>query len=221
MNIDQVFEILAEVGTFSTWIFAFGGIFLFRRSQPLYKTLIIYLWLVAAFEIISLIFMGNNLFLFPLTSLVDLILFFYLYYNFFLKKGSYRNVLLGFAVIGIVLVLIDLIKSLEPEFSSLLFWGSMFVSLLIIVLSIIYFLQIVIYPSLKVRSDYTLLNVLILLLFLINMLFMLTSNYLINENVEIVSYFWIIRIVINVVSNTVIFFLIWKHGRIPKALQSD
>lgn len=219
MNIDQVFEVLAKVGTFSSWVFAILGIFLYKKSNPLYKTLIIYFWIIALFEIISLIFMGNNLFIFPLSSLVDLVLFFYLYYNFFLKKGSYRYILMGFAVVGIVLVLIDLVKSLEPEFSSLLFWGSMFVSLLIIVFSIIYFLQIVIYSTLKVRSDYTLLNVLILLLFLINMLFMLTSNYLINENVEIVSYFWIIRIVINVVSNTIIFFLIWKHGRTPKALQ--
>lgn len=219
MGIDQVFEVVAQFGIVFIWLIAFVGIFLYKKSSPLYKTLIIYFWLVAFFEIISLIFMGNNLFLFPLISLVDLILFFYLYYNFFLKKGSYRYILLGIAIIGIVLVLIDLIKSLNPEFSSLLFWGSMFVSLLIIVLSIIYFLQIVIYPSLKVRSDYTLLNILFLLLFLINMLFMLTSNYLINENIEIVSYFWIIRIVINVVSNTIIFFLIWKHGRTPKALQ--
>ena len=220
MEIEKIFYLFAQFATYWDIALAVFVSFFIRRTPPDLRILIVLLWAIVVQDAFNWIFVGgNNLFMIPLGTLIDLVLFFWLYYRYMLARGQYRIVLLLLALLGIYPLILDFIKALEvSNVPVLMFYGSFYISILLVVFSVIYFLQAALLTNFKVQQKHMLINIMVFLGYSVSLLYMLSINFLINENVKIVSYFWILRSVIFIISTTVYAYLIWKHGRTPKHL---
>ncbi|MDA3912073.1 MAG: hypothetical protein PF448_12030 [Bacteroidales bacterium] len=218
MNIEMVFKVLAPIGIGIVFLIALIGAFLFKRVSGDLKIIIVYFWSVSILELVST-FLTNNLVLMPIGSIIDLLLLTILYLQHMLVRGKYQFILVGLAGLGVIPIFFDFINALSGSLDYI-FYGSMYASLIILIFSVIYFIQTALFSHVKINDKHMSINILIFVLYLLNLLFMLSINFLVTENVELVSYFWIIRLVIIIIINIGFGYLIWKHGRTPKTSQS-
>jgi hypothetical protein len=219
MNIEMIFKILAPIAIGIVFLIAMIGAIFFKRVSWDLKMIVIYFWTVAAMEMCSIFVLENNLILIPVGSIVDLLLLSILYLRHMLLRGKYQYILLGLVAVASVFVFIDLIHTINNPMDDV-FYGSMSSSLIIMIFSIIYFIQSALFSKAKVSDKRLSINVLFFVLYNINVLFLLSNNFLISENIELVSYFWMIRLVIFIIINIGFGYLIWKHGRTPRISQS-
>ncbi|MEA1874350.1 MAG: hypothetical protein U9N51_07990 [Bacteroidota bacterium] len=219
MSIEMIFKLLAPIAIGIIFLIALIGVMFFKRVSGDLKIIIIYFWTVAVMELSSLFIAGDNLLFMPLSAIVDLTLLSVLYLRYMLLRGKYQYILIGLVGIGIVFVFLDLIQVINDPMGHV-FYGAISASLIIILFSIIYFIQSALFIKVKVSDKRLSINVLFFVLYNINLLFILSINFLISENVDLVSYFWIIRLFINITINIGLGYLIWKHGRTPKISQS-
>jgi len=82
--------------------------------------------------------------------------------------------------------------------------------------TIIYFLQIALYSDMKPETDKLVVSIVFFLISLLTVLYGLSFNFMVNESLEIVSYFWISRMMAGFIGYIVIFIVIWQYGRIYK-----
>lgn len=179
----------------------------------------------AVFEIASLIFRnfseeGTNLFISPMSNLSVLVILSLFYLKYVLHSGKYRIVLVGLSSLSVVLVSRDVMYALGGDFQNLHFISLFYCSLIIAVFAITYFLQIAIYPDVKIVKNYVILSIVFFLQALFGMLFAVAINFMINESLEIVSYFWIAKLIIILTTNVILMLMIWKLGRTRKRSQS-
>lgn len=218
MSIEMIFRFLAPINIGLLYLLAVIGIIYFKRVSPEFKIIIIYFWTAAIMEIISM-FLENNLVLMPVGSLVDLSLLTILYLRYMLVQGSYRYLLAAFSGLSIIPIYFDF-KNALGNLHDYIFYGSLYASLIIIIFSITYFVQSALFSHAKVSDKLQSINLMIFILYVFNLLFVLSTNFLITENLELVSYFWLIRLIIIFIINLGFGYLIWKHGRTPSISQS-
>jgi hypothetical protein len=164
---------------------------------------------------------GTNLFISPLANLTTLIIISVFYLKYVLRRGQYRILYIVLSSLSIFLVFRDVIYALEGDFQNLHFMSLFYSSMMIAVFTITYFLQIAMVSDMKIVRNYLILSIVFFLQALFGMLFAVAINFMINESLEIVSYFWVSRISVLMITNVVLMFMIWKLGRTRKRLQSD
>ncbi|MFP4662885.1 MAG: hypothetical protein ACLFM1_00495 [Bacteroidales bacterium] len=202
------------------------SVIFFKHLPKPYKILAFLFFSNAVFEIASLLFRnfseeGTNLFISPISNLAVLVILSLFYLKYVLRSGKYRTVLIGLSSLSVVLVSRDVIYALGGDFQNLHFVSLFYCSLIIAVFAIAYFLQIAIYPDVKIVKNYVILSIVFFLQALFGMLFAVAINFMINESLEIVSYFWIARLIILLATNVILMLMIWKIGRTRRHLQLD
>jgi hypothetical protein len=160
----------------------------------------------------------ENLFIVPVSNLINLIILSVLYLRYILRNGKYKILLTIFAIIGIVPVGWDFFLTIQGEYEKVLFLSMIYVYLLIMAFTIMYFLQIALYSDMKPETDKLVISIVFFLISLLSVLYGLSFNFMVNESLKIVSYFWISRWVSGYIGYIVIFIVIWKYGRIRTRL---
>lgn len=225
MGIQELIFLGAKISTVLTGIYSVITLFIIKRSSGLYRILGLYLVLGFLIDLLSKYFgfvspIENNLFMFPVGTLVELVLIAWLYIRYMLLKGRYRFIIYFLVLLGFIPLTYDFVHSLDPEnMNGLMFYGSFYVNGLLVLICILYYLQTAFNKKMKIDSKNLIVNTLMFLSYIVGLLYMLSINFLLNENVKIVTYFWILRMIVIMSVNTIILYLIWKDGKIPKRLQ--
>lgn len=215
----------AEFTTYLEWFFAISSVvyLFFRRIPKDLYFLVALFWAVIIQEEISGYLMENhmqNLFMFPVGVFIDLVLFFTLYIKFILYKGQYRIALFLPALIGVYLLYYDFIGVFAGDITNhLMMYGTLFLHVFILGLSLIYFVQVAVVRNFKIVPRHLVINLMVFLVFSVNVLFTLSTSFLVTESIELVSLFWLGRIIIFTLSNIVYYYLIWRNGKTRKPLR--
>jgi hypothetical protein len=225
MGIQELFVLGAKLSTVLAGIYSVIILFIIKRSSGFYRILGIYLVLGFLIDLLSRYFgfvspIKNNLFMFPVETLVELVLITWLYIRYMLPNRRYHFVIYFLVLLGFIPLTYDFIHSLNPEnMNGLMFYGSFYVNGLLVLICILYYLQTAFNKKMEINGKKLIVNTLMFLSFVIGLLYMLSINFLLNENVKIVTYFWILRMIVIIGVNSIILYLIWKDGKIPKRLQ--
>lgn len=225
MGIQEIFVLGAKLSTVLTGIYSVIILCIIKRSSGFYRILGIYLVFGFIINLLSRYFglvspIENNLFMFPVGTFIELALISWLYIRYMLPKGQYHFVIYFLVLLGFVPLTYDFVHSLNPEnMNGLMFYGSFYVNGLLVLICILYYLQTAFNKKMVINSKKIVVNTLLFLNFVVGLLYMLSINFLINENVKIVTYFWILRMIVIIGVNSIILYLIWKDGKIPKRLQ--
>ncbi len=222
----EVWDVFAKLSYAIIGLFVVISAIFFKHLPKPFKLLAFLFFTDAFFETCSVLLRnysedGTNLFISPLANLATLFIISVFYLRFVLRRGQYRIVYIVLSSLAVFLVVRDVIYALEGDFQNLHFLSLFYSSFMIAVFTITYFLQIAMYSDMKIVRNYLILSVVFFLHALFGMLFAVGINFMINESLEIVSYFWISRISLMLITNVVLIIMIWKLGRTRRRLQSD
>lgn len=180
-------------------------------------------YVILGYLIVSLIFdlvsrkigsdSNNNLLLWPLLSLAELITF-SIYY---LKTNLYSRAIFLFLILGSIYMLTELyyidvynIQNFQP-------YSKVISSFIIVLFALIKFYQQIIKEDLdSLKKQY--INSFILVYFSMNVLLLLPINYLINAKIEVTIYIWTVYLLITVAFYISLSYYLWKNGRKRKQL---
>ncbi len=221
MDIQNIVAWMDYVYMISLVVFISVGLFHFKKLKPLHKLLILMFASSLILELVSnyIMYFAENqesLFMVPVSNLIILIILSVLYLRYILRNGKYKILLTIFAIVGIVPVGWDFFLTIQGEYEKVLFLSMIWVYLLILAFTIIYFLQIALYSDMKPETDKLVVSIVFFLISLLSVLYGLSFNFMVNESLEIVSYFWISRMMAGYIGYIVIFIVVWQYGRIYK-----
>ncbi|WP_420572293.1 hypothetical protein [Kordia sp.] len=214
MNLNHFFDIITYAPTF---------VLIFSTSVVVYKyhgldniTKLLGYYLIGSL-IISLVayflgkFLGNNLFLFFVLTLLELFVFMKLYYSLIKKK----RLVISLAIFGTVLTLADSIYIKAYDVKLFQPYSKILATLLIVVLALIYFFELIkdeekLY---KDETHYLSLNSMTLCFFAIQFLAFLPLNFLVNADRKMADYVFVSNAIVLIIFYGYLTHFIWKHGK--------
>ena len=222
--IDLIWDFLNSAVPIILAIGVIIGFYHYKNIQKHIKLLLWYFVFALVTDISHRILPYNTtasftLFLIPFFGLIELILFSRIYHKHLLKKKYLLHKFVTGAVY--ILLLYEFIFSfITKDPKSFYSYGKIAVNLYIITTCILYYKKL--FESLRISESYRfiLFNSGVLAYFTFNLLINISINFLVNENLNIVIYFWIANALITLMFYAFNTFLIWKDGRIQKPLQS-
>lgn len=187
------------------------GVYFIKKLDRAHRLILFYLTASLGIDITSRI-MGNvannNLILFFIIGLLDILVFTLLYLNFIKKKK-----LIGLiALAGISFISFEIFKTDIQNVSSFQEYSNAVVSVSIIMMSLIFLGERIVLET-KTPKYIQFLNIVCLFYFTFQLIFLLPLNYLINEEFNSVLIIWLFRIMVLFTFYSILLSLLWKNGR--------
>ncbi len=181
------------------------------------KLLTLYLVFVLAIDIIIrylalVLKFKNNLFLIPVYALGEFLIIAIIYLIFLLKLKSQKIIIILSGVSALILFDLFYFSRLTDaaNFQSI---AKIIANLSIIIICIYYSWKGILNKGIR-SLEFMSINPYIIGYFSINLIIFLSINFLINEALGIVTYFWILNLIVNVLFYIRITYFLWKRGRI-------
>lgn len=199
-------------------ILGFGivlGFKYYKSLDAVNRLLLFYIIVSLAFDLLSRIIgeiNGNNLILWPLLGLMELLIFSKLYLK--LIQGK-KRVLTLLAAIGAVYMLAEIAFIDSGNQTSFQPYSKVVASFLIVLMVCIYFLQ-QIKQEQKIVKPHLYLNFAILIFFALNLVLLVPLNFLINQASDLTFYVLFIYMIVNLIFYTYLIYFIWKNGKNQK-----
>lgn len=151
----------------------------------------------------------NNLILFNVLSLIEIVIFSLFFLN-LIKKNIFTYLLLS---IGVLYIGFETLKINPYQVESFQSYSRIVTSFLIIIMALKYIIE-----SVKKEQKISKKNIIFILMFYfsIELILLLPLNLLINSESDLIYYFWFVRLFINLLFYTYTIYYIWKNGKTPK-----
>jgi len=194
-----------------------------RRNLDLglrFYTLFILLGVSAEITMRLCIYVFNipNLFIVPIYYILEFFLISYLYIKYMLNRP--KKWLVISVVLIQVLLFIEGIRSIfYDQIYSFNAYGKVLVNTVVIVYSLLYFLELAKGYKHKTVPELTI-NILIFIYYVLTLIVYVFINFLINGNSSVTMYFWVFHSLITLLFYLSISVLIWKIGTNRKLLLS-
>lgn len=202
------------------WIGVLIVLIQYPRISPFYRLIGSYLFLSLIVDIVNTYYetsTGYNLFIIPVYSFFELLLYSIIYYQYLLKRKS----IVGFyaLIICFLLIVLDALF-LSDLFNAKFFtaFSKVLADLVIVVMALCCYSEILqgIRPYNKVVFY---LNTVFLGYFLLNSLVFLSINFLVNASLNIVIPFWAANALSALFLYAFLTYIIWQHGNIKNNSQ--
>lgn len=214
MDLNYLFDIITYAPTF---VLIFSTSVVIYKYRSLDKITKLFGYYLVGSLLISLVayflgkFLGNNLFLFFVLTLLELFVFMKLYYVLVKKK----KLVLSLAILGIALTVADSIYIKAYDVELFQPYSKILATLLIVVLALIYFFELIkdeekLY---KDETHYLYLNSMILCFFAIQFLAFLPLNFLVNADRQMADYVFVSNAIVLIIFYGYLTHFIWKHGK--------
>lgn len=209
-------DILVMSSPFCLIIGVLFGLFYYRSIDRENRLIWIYLIICLFFDFISRYIgsiTGNNLFLWPLFSLTELLVF-TKFYQGFIKKSK---IILGLLLLGIGYILFEIGYIDGANVKGFQSYARIVTSFLIVIMV----LSKIIW---QVKTDQNIskgkqhLNNVILIVFSLNVLLLLPMNLLINGSSSLITAIWMTYLSVTVLFYIYLSYSIWKNGKNRKLL---
>lgn len=192
------------------------GLYYLKYLEKSNYILLIYLIISLVFDVVSRKVGGdtdNNLLLWPLLSLAELIIF-SVYY---LKTTVNNKIIIGLLGLGSIYMFWELYYLDVNDIIGFQPYSKVISSFIIVLFALINFYQALKKEVVEVlKNQY--LNGVILVYFSLNILLLLPINFLINAKVEITIYIWTVYLFTTIFFYVSLSFYLWKNGRNQKQL---
>lgn len=215
-------EILKMLNVLSPIVLFLGlviGFYFYRSLNNVHKNIVHYLLIMLCVDITSRLFaryLGNNLIILLVFSLIEVSFFVY-FYKKYLFKASHK-ILTGLGIAGILYIIAEiLINFVFTKVDSKQFqpYAKVVDNFVVISLALGFFHEkINIFKESK--WDNFKLNATILVFFTLNMIFFLPFNFLVNESTGLKFYFWLANLTITISFYLFLIYFLWKNGRTQK-----
>lgn len=192
------------------------GIYYFKFIDRRNRWLLLFLIVCIAFDVIARYMgtsSGNNLILWPLFSLVELLLISAVFLS-FIRKSFVLISLLSAGSIYILTEIIYIDVYNVTVFQSYAKIISSFLLVLVIIYMIIWQLK----NDINVPEHSLELNTVLLVNYALNLLLLLPINLLINANSGLITIIWIFYLGVTVLYYSYLSYVIWKNGKNRKRL---
>lgn len=191
--------------------------YLHKELTPKYKLISNYIWIGILIYCITLFFRAinnYNLFLLPIYSFIELVIFSKLYFTFFIKKPNpLLHKIITFIYILIVLDFLFLCDLFNAE--TFYAFSKVITDLAIMGLCLNYY-WMVLKEEAPINKELLLLNSGFMSYFSINCFIFLSINFLVNESLDLVTPFWVINALSVLFLYLFLTYMIWQHGKIQK-----
>ncbi len=193
------------------------GLSYYKFLNTTRRLLLLYLGVCLLMDLSSRALHGlfeNNLILFSISGLIDLLIFSKLYHQF-----SKRKYLIGLmALLGSMYILIEFIYLDVNQRTSFQPYAKVVASFFIVSMALNYFFEQINKEQKIARLDLYL-NSFVLCFFALELILLLPTNFLINGDHNIIFAFWFLRILFLLLFYSGLTFLIWKNGKNQKQLR--
>ncbi|WKK73595.2 hypothetical protein QYS49_16800 [Marivirga salinae] len=214
MSFQQYAEYLTYI---SPIILCFGiiiGALYFNKLDKIHRVLWAYLIGCLIIDLSSRILSqldNNNLVLFFVVGLLDLLIFTYIYY----KVTKRKLIVLLIGIIGVIFIAVELIQTNVDDVQAFQEYSSVVVSFSIVSMSILLLTESLTHAK-PMPQYFSFLNMACLVFFAFQLIFLLPLNFLINEDLMAVYFIWVLRIIFLFTFYSILTSLIWKNGKILK-----
>jgi hypothetical protein len=155
----------------------------------------------------------NNLILFSLLSIVEIITFSLVYYSFIQAK----KFVLVLAILGVTYILIEIALINPKHLASFQSYSKIVSSFLIVLMGLKYIVDQI---KKEIAVSNQNLHFIIISYFSLELILLLPLNFLINETSNVVFYIWYLRLSVNLLFYIYLIRFIWKNGITQKQLHS-
>lgn len=214
-------QLLWSALNYTLWGSVALGLLLIGRLNKTYLLILLYLILSLVTNELTIYFRENagyNLFLLPVYSFLELLIFSYLYLTVFIKHQ--QRWLVYFSILMHLLIALDL-AFLTDLFNAETFFafGKVVSDITIVVFALIYYKN-VLEEKQTIEREYLVLNAGFVSYFALNLLIFSSINFLINESLSLVDPFWILNAASTLAFYLFLMYMLWQHGKTRKTLPS-
>lgn len=197
------------------------GCYLYQNLPLRYRLITLYILLAISTDLLTIYFRtywGYNLFLLPIYSFIELVIFSKLYVSSFIKKEiPILRRLIFFAQALTVLDLMFICNLFHIQ--TFHAYSKVITDIIVITYCLMYYFKILT-GELSFSKELFLLNSSFVYYFSINVLIFLSVNFLINESLYLVTPFWMINALSALFLYNFLTYMIWQHGKSQKILRS-
>jgi len=211
INWDNFFLVLSQVSGYSILLPLTMGIFRLSTLRKELKTLLLFIFIAAAFELIT-IYMASieveSISLFPIYILIEFF-FFVVIYRMVLVSDLWKRVILYSAIVFAILFVLNLFFFWESDKMSS--YIRSLESILIIVFTLAYFYQAIenlLVPSLN-QDPMFWVNTALLVYFSGNLIFFIISNYLLEQSRQLLMEAYLIHSILIIIRNLLFTIGLW------------
>ncbi|KGO86942.1 hypothetical protein Q765_08230 [Flavobacterium rivuli WB 3.3-2 = DSM 21788] len=192
------------------------GFLFYKKLDRLHKRILIYMALMLAVDIACRIlqyYKHPNMIVLPIFSFAELLFFVYIYNSYLLKKES--KIIIGLGLLALVYIIAEFLqyfvfntlnlKQFQP-------YCKITDNFVIIIMALAFYYQKMNSFNETKWNNFRL-NTAILIYFTINTIIYIPFNFIINENIGVRFYIWMVNIVIILLFYSYLSILIWKNGR--------
>ena len=218
MNIGLYGDILVISSPLVLIIGILIGTYYFRYIKGKLLFILLYLMACLFFDFLSRYLgsiQGNNLSLWPLYSLSELIIFSAFYFNFIKKKKAIMLFIItgiGYMIFEFVYIDVYNVKAFQSY--------AKIVTSFLIVITVLSNIIWQVSTNQNIAKDDQRLNNMVLVNFALSLLLLLPINLLINKHSQIITFIWLIYLLITVLFYIYLSFVLWKNGKNQKQLYS-
>lgn len=191
------------------------GLYFFKYLNKTHRLILAYLGVSLAIDIASRIMANshnNNLILWPLLSILELLIFSGIYISILEKKFFW--IVSG---VGASYIIYEMINIDSFNASSFQPYSKVVSSFVIIVLILSYIMQRIT-KDVEISKQDQFLNITVLSYFALNLVLLLPINFLINEKPEITVYIWTTYLILTILFYSCLSILLCKNGKNRKRL---
>jgi hypothetical protein len=216
MTFKELSYLMLTLSSIPLWIAFILSVIVYKKLDPLHKSLRTYLFLMLVVDITSKVLgrvYNNNLILLPIFSFVELAFFIYFYNVYLLKKRNY--VLMGIGLTGLMFIIAEFlqyfifntldIKQFQP-------YAKVTDNFIIVLMALTFYLQKM-NDFRETKWDNLRLNTVILIFFTLNAIMFLPYNFIINSTGDAKFYIWTINMIIMLLFYTYLAIAIWRNCR--------
>lgn len=217
MTLNTFSEIMTYLSPLVLLIGTSVGIFYYKNLDKITKLLLYFLIGSLAIDLGSRVLgelLNNNLILYVVLALLELLIFFKIY-NHLSKKKTFFWIL---AIIGVIYTLSESIYLNAYNVKLFQPYAKALTPLLIVIMSLVYFFELI-QDELKLvkgKGRYFSFNSIVLCFFALEFLFLVPINFLINGGFYLAVYVLLAHVLLLVLFYSYLTYYIWKHGRNPK-----
>lgn len=191
------------------------GVLHFKKYPKIAKLILGYFFLQLVVELTSRYFgfvnaAKNNLFLFSIVAILDVLFYTSLYYFFILQQK--RVWLLGLIATGLTFLIIIMSQKNSVPLSSFDSYEKVIADACVCLLAVISSFEMVTGKN-NIKTGIMRINAAVLLYFSLDILISLTSNFLINAGASFIIYFWLLRLILLLFLYSIFTTTLWHLGR--------
>lgn len=211
MKIYEYIDVFTYISPVVLSIGVILGLYNYKKLDKTNKLLFIYL-LISLLIDFTARYLGyvkaNNLILWPLLSILELLIFSKIYQQ-YSKKKKLINFLFGIGALYIIIEIIYVDTYNITEYQS---YSKVISSVFIVFMVLIYIFDRINEELKSIKSNLYL-GIAILIYFSLNVVLLLPMNFLINEGSNLTLYIWLVYLIMTIMFYSFLNYLIWKSGR--------